>query len=28
MEALQAFLIKDVRAMEEIERTSTMISLK
>jgi len=28
MEALQNFLIKKVRAMEEIERTSTMISLK
>ncbi|MCD6576043.1 MAG: Lrp/AsnC ligand binding domain-containing protein [Nanoarchaeota archaeon] len=28
MEALQDFLIKKVRAMDEVERTSTMISLK
>jgi len=28
MEALQNFLIKDIRSMDEIERTSTMISLK
>ncbi len=28
MEALQDFLIKQVRAMDEVERTSTMISLK
>lgn len=28
MEALQNFLIKQVRALEEVERTSTMISLK
>lgn len=28
MENLQNFLIKDIRAMDEIERTSTMISLK
>ena len=28
MEGLQNFLIKEIRAMDEIERTSTMISLK
>jgi DNA-binding Lrp family transcriptional regulator len=28
MEDLQNFLIKEIRAMDEIERTSTMISLK
>ena len=28
MEELQTFLIKEIRAMDEIERTSTMISLK
>lgn len=28
METLQGFLIKEIRAMDEIERTSTMISLK
>lgn len=28
MESLQDFLIKKVRAMDEVERTSTMISLK
>jgi DNA-binding Lrp family transcriptional regulator len=28
MEALQDFLIKKIRAMDEVERTSTMISLK
>jgi DNA-binding Lrp family transcriptional regulator len=28
MEELQNFLIKEIRAMDEIERTSTMISLK
>ena len=28
MEELQTFLIKQVRAMDEVERTSTMISLK
>ncbi|MDD5182018.1 MAG: Lrp/AsnC ligand binding domain-containing protein [Candidatus Nanoarchaeia archaeon] len=28
MEGLQNFLIKEIRGMDEIERTSTMISLK
>ena len=28
MEGLQNFLIKNIRAMDEVERTSTMISLK
>ena len=28
MEALQNFLIKNVRAIDEVERTSTMIALK
>ena len=28
MEELQNFLIKNIRAMDEVERTSTMISLK
>lgn len=28
MEELQNFLIKKIRAMDEVERTSTMISLK
>ena len=28
MEDLQNFLIKQIRAMDEVERTSTMISLK
>jgi DNA-binding Lrp family transcriptional regulator len=28
MEELQNFLIKQIRAMDEVERTSTMISLK
>lgn len=28
MEELQNFLIKQVRAMDEVERTSTMIALK
>lgn len=28
MEALQNFLIKQIRSLDEIERTSTMISLK
>ena len=28
MEELQNFLIKEIRGMDEIERTSTMISLK
>ena len=28
MESLQNFLIKKIRAMDEVERTSTMIALK
>jgi DNA-binding Lrp family transcriptional regulator len=28
MESLQNFLIKQIRALDEVERTSTMISLK